>query len=119
MVFSSLPFLFFFLPAFLILYYLFPFKAKNYVLLVFSLVFYAWGEPVYILLMLFSAFVDYLDGILLEKFGTTTLRRRIFLFTAIGINLSLLAFFKILRLLTPNFRALPFRSASVSTHSRP
>ena len=94
MVFSSLPFLFFFLPAFLILYYLFPFKAKNYVLLVFSLVFYAWGEPVYILLMLFSAFVDYLDGILLEKFGTTTLRRRIFLFTAIGINLSLLAFFK-------------------------
>ena len=94
MVFSSLPFLFFFLPAFLILYYLFPFKAKNYVLLVFSLVFYAWGEPVYILLMLFSAFVDYLDGILLERFGTTTLRRRIFLFTAIGINLSLLAFFK-------------------------
>lgn len=94
MVFSSLPFLFFFLPAFLILYHLVPFRAKNPVLLVFSLLFYAWGEPVYVFLMLFSAFVDYLDGVLLERFGNTILKRRIFLFSALFINLSLLAFFK-------------------------
>ncbi|MBR3517284.1 MAG: MBOAT family protein [Lachnospiraceae bacterium] len=94
MVFSSVPFLFFFLPAFLILYYLFPGRAKNYVLLVFSLVFYAWGEPVYILLMLLSSFVDYLDGLLQEKFGTTLLRKRIFLAIALIINFSLLAYFK-------------------------
>ena len=94
MVFSSLPFLFFFLPAFLILYYLFPGRAKNFVLLVFSLIFYAWGEPVYILLMLLSSFVDYLDGILQEKFGTTVFRKRLFLTIALLINFSLLAYFK-------------------------
>ena len=53
MVFSSIPFLFYFLPLCLILYYLVPFRWKNYVLLAFSLLFYAWGEPVYILLMIF------------------------------------------------------------------
>ena len=45
MLFSSVPFLFYFLPAVLILYFLVPFKLKNAVLLVFSLIFYAWGEP--------------------------------------------------------------------------
>ncbi len=54
MVFSSIPFLFYFLPLCLILYYLVPFRWKNYVLLAFSLLFYAWGEPVYILLMMFE-----------------------------------------------------------------
>ena len=114
MVFSSLPFLFFFLPAFLILYYLFPGRAKNFVLLVFSLIFYAWGEPVYILLMLLSSFVDYLDGILQEKYGTTLLRKRIFLAAALIINFSLLAYFKyadfavgIWNKLTPWDAALP------------
>ena len=114
MVFSSLPFLFFLLPAFLILYYLFPGRAKNFVLLFFSLLFYAWGEPVYILLMLFSSFVDYMDGILQEKYGTTLLRKRIFLTIALLINFSLLGFFKyadfavgIWNRLTPWDRALP------------
>lgn len=114
MVFSSLPFLFFFLPAFLILYYVFPGRAKNFVLLVFSLLFYAWGEPVYILLMLLSSFVDYLDGILQEKYGTTLLRKRIFLACALIINFSLLAYFKyadfavgIWNRLTPWDAALP------------
>ena len=55
MVFSSIPFLFFFLPFCLILYYAVPYSWKNGVLLVFSLIFYAWGEPVYILLMLFAS----------------------------------------------------------------
>ena len=57
MVFSSIPFVFFFLPACLTLYYAVPFRLKNHVLLFFSLLFYAWGEPVYILLMLFVTLV--------------------------------------------------------------
>ena len=53
MVFSSLEFLFFFLPIVLLLYYVVPYKIKNIVLLVASLIFYAWGEPVYVFLMIF------------------------------------------------------------------
>lgn len=94
MVFSSIPFLFFFFPVFLILYYLVPMKAKNYVLLLFSLAFYAWGEPVYILLMLFASFVDYVNGLLMTKYGSTKGRRRIFLLISVIINLSMLGFFK-------------------------
>ena len=94
MVFSSLTFLFFFLPAFLILYYVLPGRAKNFVLLVFSLLFYAWGEPIYILLMLFSSFVDYLDGRLQEKFEGSIAKKRVSLAIALIINLSLLGYFK-------------------------
>ena len=68
MIFSSIPFLFFFFPIFLLLYYLVPFKYKNLILLVFSLIFYAWGEPIYILLMIFSSVVDYVNGLMIEKY---------------------------------------------------
>lgn len=94
MVFSSIPFLFFFFPVFLILYYGVPYKCKNYILLAFSLVFYAWGEPVYILLMFFASFVDYANGLLMSRFGTTQNKRRMFLMISVVINLSMLGFFK-------------------------
>lgn len=94
MVFSGIPFLFFFLPLCLILYYAVPFSCKNGTLLIFSLIFYAWGEPVYILLMLFSTALDYMNGRLMERFGTTKGRRRFFLYCSVCINLSVLAFFK-------------------------
>lgn len=94
MVFSGIPFLFFFLPLCLILYYVVPFSWKNGTLLVFSLIFYAWGEPLYILLMLFSTALDYTNGRLMERYGTTEGRRRFFLCCSICVNLSLLAFFK-------------------------
>ncbi|MCM1136496.1 MAG: MBOAT family protein [Clostridium sp.] len=94
MVFSSIPFLFFFLPACLILYYLVPYKVKNYVLLAFSLIFYAWGEPVYIVLMLFASAVDYTNGLLMERFGISAGRRKLFLCASVAINLSMLGFFK-------------------------
>ncbi|MDD2434769.1 MAG: MBOAT family protein [Bacilli bacterium] len=92
MVFSSIPFLFFFFPLCLLLYYLVPFKFKNTILLIFSLLFYAWGEPIYIFLMLFSTFVDYLNGRLFEnkKFK----HKKLYLIIALTINLSLLGFFK-------------------------
>ena len=59
MVFSSVTFLLAFLPAVLLVYYLAPRPARNYVLLLFSLLFYAWGEPIYILLMLLSIAGNY------------------------------------------------------------
>src|SRR5574344_2371382 len=92
MVFSSIPFLFFFLPLFLIIYYIVPFKYKNYILLVFSLVFYAWGEPIYILLMLFTCFIDYLNGLLYVKKNN----KKIYFVLAIVINLLLLTYFRYL-----------------------
>lgn len=68
MVFSSFVFLLAFLPIVLLLYYLCPARLRNLVLLVFSLVFYAWGEPVYVLIMLFSIVFDYANGRLIEHF---------------------------------------------------
>ena len=62
MVFSSLFFVFGFLPLALALYYLVPMKAKNLMLLVVSLVFYAWGEPVYVVLMVLSIAINYAAG---------------------------------------------------------
>lgn len=94
MVFSSIPFLFFFLPLCLILYYAVPFSLKNGILLIFSLIFYAWGEPVYILLMLFASAVDFINGLLMERFGSTKGRRTFFLCCSVITNLSVLAFFK-------------------------
>ena len=93
MVFSSIPFIFFFLPIFLIIYYVVPFKAKNVILLIFSLIFYAWGEPVYILLMIFSSVLDYVNGRLLEKYEKKRIRNFILLESVI-VNLLLLSFFK-------------------------
>ncbi len=67
MVFSGIPFLYYFLPCVLLAYFVMPKKGKNFVLLISSLIFYAWGEPVYVFLMLFSILVGYVAGILLEK----------------------------------------------------
>ena len=71
-----------------------PKRWKNYILLLFSLVFYAWGEPVYILLMIFASAVDYGNGLLMTKFGDTKKKRKIFLLFSVFINLSMLGFFK-------------------------
>lgn len=106
MVFSSIPFLFFFLPLCLILYYAVPFSLKNGILLVFSLIFYAWGEPVYILLMLFATLVDYTNGLLMERFGNTKAKRTFFLCCSVVVNLSVLAFFKYADFLIININGL-------------
>lgn len=96
MVFSSLIFIFRFLPAFLAVYTLSPERFRNLVLFLGSLVFYAWGEPVYIGIMLFSAFLDYSNGRLLEKAfqnGKTGMARAV-LTESVLVNLSLLGIFK-------------------------
>lgn len=96
MVFSSLLFIFRFLPAFLAVYRLTPARFRNQVLFAGSLVFYAWGEPVYLMLMLFSAFFDYGNGLMLEyaEQHRKTGLAGVVLTGSILVNLSLLAIFK-------------------------
>lgn len=93
MVFSSVLFLFRFLPIFMICYFLVPRNMKNLVLFLGSLVFYAWGEPVYIFLMLFSTISDFVWGRLIEEYRGED-RSRIFLLCSVVINLFILGFFK-------------------------
>lgn len=96
MIFSSLLFLFRFLPVFFLIYFLTPRRARNFVLFLGSLVFYAWGEPVYVGLMLFSTASDYLHGIAIEKAIQCGRKRRAgtFLISSLTINLLMLGFFK-------------------------
>lgn len=96
MVFSSLIFICRFLPAFLSIYLVVPARYRNLVLFLGSLVFYAWGEPVYIGLMLFSAFFDYGNGLILEYAGRHDKDRLAgaVLAGSVLVNLSLLGVFK-------------------------
>ena len=92
MVFSSVIFVFFFLPACLLLYFAVPgIRAKNAVLLLFSLVFYAWGEPVYIVLMLLSVLMNYAFGRYMERIPGW---KKGILAAAVFLNLAVLGFFK-------------------------
>lgn len=93
MVFSSVVFLFRFLPAFMICYFLAPGRMRNFILLLGSLFFYAWGEPVYVLLMLFSTVVDYGNGLLIERWRGQR-RAAVPLVVSVVVNLGVLGFFK-------------------------
>ena len=98
MVFSSLLFLFRFLPAVLLLYYIAPRRARNVILLLFSLFFYAWGEPKYVLLMLCSITVDFFVGKKVDwckKRGRQASARE-WLTVSLIYNISVLCFFKYL-----------------------
>ncbi len=94
MVFSSITFLFAFFPAVLLIYFCCPLKGKNWVLAASGLLFYAWGEPVYIVLMVFSTLVDYTAGRIIHRFADRPAVRRTALVASIVINLSLLGVFK-------------------------
>ena len=96
MVFSSFVFLLAFLPIVLLLYYLCPARLRNLVLLVLSLVFYAWGEPVYVLIMLFSIVFDYANGRLIEHFKNKNCpgKAKAALIVDLCGNLAILGFFK-------------------------
>lgn len=98
MVFSSVEFLFRFLPIFLILYFAVSIspasrRVRNLILFLGSLVFYAWGEPVYVLLMLFSTVADFGFGLLIDKFRERGFDR-LFLAGSVTVNLLVLCFFK-------------------------
>lgn len=94
MVFSSIPFLFYFLPVTLILYFIAPRKLKNAVLLTVSIVFYSWGEPVYIVLMVISILINYLFGLKINKRLQNNISAKFPLVLGIAVNLFLLGFFK-------------------------
>lgn len=93
MVFSSIPFLYFFLPAVLLCYVIAPRKIKNLVLLVFSLLFYWWGEPKYALVMVFTITFCYFAGILIEKRRNDP-KGKLLLTVSVAVPLGLLALFK-------------------------
>ncbi|WP_127531823.1 MBOAT family O-acyltransferase [Paenibacillus kobensis] len=94
MVFSSLLFLFLFLPAVLLLYFASPRRLKNLILFLASLVFYAWGEPVYIVIMLLSTVTDYSFGLLLSRPKLSPKQRKGIVAASVAVNLALLSYFK-------------------------
>ena len=106
MVFSSLLFLYYFLPLVLSLYYLAPHKLRNLVLFAGSLFFYAWGEPVYIVLMIFSSLSDFGHGLLIDKYRNREQIAKWLVASAVAINLGLLGFFKYADFLILNLNAV-------------
>lgn len=94
MLFSELTFIFLFLPITLGIYYAVPFRLKNAVLFISGVVFYAWGEPKYVVIMLASTLIDYCAGLAIHRFGSNKNARRAALIVSIVMNLSLLGVFK-------------------------
>ncbi len=107
MVFSSLTFLFGYLPLTLALYFLTPLRRRNFVLLLASLFFYGWGEPVYVGIMFLSIFIDYTHGLLVEKYRERDRLARWFVGQSVVFNLLLLGFFKYWDFLAANLSLLP------------
>ena len=102
MLFSSIPFLYYFLPLVLVCYFCVPFRWKNFILLFFSLIFYSWGEPRYIFLMVLSILLGYIEGILIER----KKHSRLILAGACCIHLGLLMYFKYVDFLIRNLNAI-------------
>ncbi len=105
MLFSSIPFLFYFLPLVLILYFLVPKALKNTVLLLSSLFFYGWGEPKYLFLMAASILLGYVLGILIDKAKTKT-AKKVFLTLSVVSSVVILGFFKYADFFIYNFNAV-------------
>ena len=93
MLFSSIPFLFYFLPVVLILYFIAPKPLKNTVILITSLVFYAWDRPKFAIIMIAAIILGYVFGLLIEKFRGTKLSK-LFLILSVGSSVGILGFFK-------------------------
>lgn len=105
MLFSSIPFLYYFLPAVMLLYFLVPKKLRNSVLFLSSMFFYAWGEPRYVWFMLLSITQGYLFGLLIEFFRGRKLSK-VFLTATIVVSLGLLGYCKYANFFLENFHAL-------------
>lgn len=106
MLFSSITFLFIFLPLTLLLYYLVPFRMKNYVMLAASLIFYAWGEPVYIILMILSIILNYFCGQDIYEKRDNARAMKMSLMFGVIMNLLILGFFKYYGLLMDTINAI-------------
>ena len=104
MVFSSTIFLCIFLPLVLLGYYICPKKGRNLFLLIASLVFYAWGEPKYVFLMIFSIIANYVFGLLMEKYRQSR-RLKLMLVLSVVIDVGLLCVFKYTDFIISNINA--------------
>ena len=107
MRFSSLPFLFGFLPLTLAIYFAVPLRWRNLALLLTSLVFYGWGEPVYLGIMVLSILIDYTHGLLVERYRSRDKLARWFVAESVILNLGLLGFFKYWDFFAENLSRLP------------
>lgn len=105
MVFSSISFLYYFLPILLLIYFLVPSKFRNLVLLIFSLIFYFYGEPKYIWILILSCAINYIFGLLIEK-NLDKKRAKTYLVLSVIVNLGLLCYFKYANFFIENINSL-------------
>ena len=105
MVFSSMTFLWIFLPILLLVYFISKERYRNVILLIFSLIFYSWGEPKYIVLMLISIFTNYILGLTIDKAKNKS-KKKIVLIISIIFNLGLLGYFKYFNFFASNINKI-------------
>ncbi len=108
MVFSSLVFMFAYLPIVLLGYYLVPRQGRNIFLFIVNLIFYGWGEPMLVLLMVFNIFFNYLGGYLVDKFRQDAKKKKLFLVLTCVLDIGILCFFKYTGMITETLNLLPF-----------
>ena len=108
MVFSSLVFLFAYLAVTLVIYYAVPRKARNIFLFFINLLFYGWGEPMLVFLMVFNIFFNYLGGYLVDKFRSDQKKKKLFLILTCALDIGILAVFKYTGLIVDTVNLLPF-----------
>lgn len=118
MLFSSISFLYYFLPLVLIVYFLTPSKYKNFILFFFSMVFYFYGEPKYIWLILLSCFINYTYGLLIYKSSSHKVRKT-YLIISITLNLGLLFYFKYANFFVSNLNSILGLGLSPTNFSMP
>ena len=122
MVFSSLTFLFIFLPVLMAIYFAVPskcIKARNIVLLVFNLIFYAYGEPKNCLVMIVSIFMNYFFGVLVDKHRENEKQAKFWVFVAVLFNIGILIYFKYLEFIVENISSLFNAEITVQTILKP
>lgn len=108
MVFSSLVFMFAYLPITLLAYYLVPRQGRNIFLFIVNLIFYGWGEPKLVLLMVFNIFFNYIGGWLVDKYRADTKKKKLFLILTCVLDIGILAVFKYMGMITETLNMLPF-----------
>lgn len=108
MVFSSLVFMFAYLPITLLAYYLVPRQGRNIFLFIVNLIFYGWGEPKLVLLMVFNIFFNYLGGWLVDKYRADAKKKKLFLILTCVLDIGILAVFKYTGMITETLNMLPF-----------
>ena len=108
MVFSSLVFMFAYLPITLLAYYLVPRQERNIFLFIVNLIFYGWGEPKLVLLMVFNIFFNYIGGWLVDKYRADAKKKKLFLILTCVLDIGILAVFKYTGMITKTLNMLPF-----------